>query len=189
MSMAEVHIEESNNVKFAPFNGGYPLQSKHLSEAGLDISHNLWYDIFDHNDPGKTHANWALLPESEYEAEWFPAGPCEVAIPKVAAGSVVRVVEESSMQSFNFQQLVSDSKPTAKIDAPVLPPVETAQATAPAASSSTVDPMINNVLIQFLSYMPGASADVRTTLIFCLTPHYKLQYYVQNISYSLPKRD
>ena len=63
LSMAEVHIEYSNTVRFAPFNGGYPEHARHLTSANLDAKHNLWYDIFDHNDPGKTRENWSLLPE------------------------------------------------------------------------------------------------------------------------------
>jgi len=53
--------------------------------------HNLWYDIFDHNDPGKTRENWSLLPESEYGAPWFPAGTCTPAVPITKAGSVQRL--------------------------------------------------------------------------------------------------
>lgn len=113
-SMAEVHIEYSNNLKFAPFNGGYPEQAQHFKAANLDISRNLWYDIFDHNDPLKTKSNWSLLPENEYETPWFPQGQaCDMAIPRTLPNSVARVEEaasSSSMQSFGFQQLVEDSK-------------------------------------------------------------------------------
>lgn len=49
-SMAEVHIEFSSNVRFGPFNGGYPEHERHLRSANLDTSSNLWYDVFDHND-------------------------------------------------------------------------------------------------------------------------------------------
>ena len=111
-SMAEVHIEYSNALKFAPFNGGYPEQERHLSSANLDSSHNLWYDIFDHNDPGKERLNWCLLPESEYEEPWFPTGtPCELAIKHTKPNTVVRVDDNGeSMQSFSVQQLVADAQ-------------------------------------------------------------------------------
>ena len=108
-STAEVHIEYSNNVQFAPFNGGYPEQAQHLTKAKLPyLEHNLWYDIFDHNDPGKTREHWSLLPEAEYGPAWFPAGECERAIPLTKPGSVQRVDgdttgdagKESSLQSF-----------------------------------------------------------------------------------------
>ena len=72
--MSEVHIEETNTVQFAPFDGGYPEHAEHLKTANLDPAYNLWYDIFDHNDPGKTHENWSLLPEDDYESGWFPFG-------------------------------------------------------------------------------------------------------------------
>jgi len=91
-STAEVHIEYSKNCQFAPFNGGYAEQAQHLQTAKLPyLEHNLWYDIFDHNDPGKTRENWSLLPESEYGEPWFPAGPCSPAVPLTKANSVLRV--------------------------------------------------------------------------------------------------
>lgn len=110
-SMSEVHIEFSNNVKFASFNGSYPEHALHLQKAQLNVNHNLWYDIFDHNDPQKTKINWSLLPEDQYEQPWYPLGtPCEHAIPRTAPGSVVREnLADSSMQSFGFNQLVADS--------------------------------------------------------------------------------
>ena len=73
-SMSEVHIEYSNTLRFAPFNGGYAEQAIHLKTANLDPTLNLWYDIFDHNDQAKSHTNWSLLPVTEYEPAWYPTG-------------------------------------------------------------------------------------------------------------------
>jgi len=42
-SMAEVHIEFSNTISFAPFNGGYPEHAAHIKKANLNLEHNLWY--------------------------------------------------------------------------------------------------------------------------------------------------
>ena len=111
-SMSEVHIEFSSNVAFAPFNGGYPEQSKHFEAAKLDAKLNLWYDIFDHNDPLKTRSNWSLIPEDKYEEAWFPAGICTPAVPRTTSGSAQHASPsaDSSMQSFGFDQLVVDSK-------------------------------------------------------------------------------
>lgn len=69
------------------------------------------YDIFDHNDPEKTHVNWSLLPEAEYEEMWFPAGPCEPAVPRTKPGTVPRpdLASESGMQSFGVQQMQADA--------------------------------------------------------------------------------
>ena len=112
--MAEVHIEFSSNLKFAPFNGGYPDHIKHFQKANLDVKHNLWYDIYDHNDPAKTHANWSLLPVHEYAEPWFPLGtPCEPAVPITTAGSVKRtdgIDNGHSMQSFSLQQMMQDAQ-------------------------------------------------------------------------------
>lgn len=127
-SMSEVHIEDSNNVTFAPFRGGYPEHAVHLSRANLDISHNLWYDIFDHNDPGKTREHWGLIPEAEYEPEWYPLGPCENAIPYVAPGSVAKFVDDSSMQSFSIQT------PPSAVQTPAAPATNPAPPAPPAAA-------------------------------------------------------
>jgi hypothetical protein len=132
-------------LRFAPFNGGYPEHAKHLRAANLDVNHNLWYDIFDHNDPGRTRVNWSLLPVQEYEQPWFPAGECERAVPITTAGVVVRTDEQasgSSMQSFGMQQLVADAQAIAanspsKGKAPTAPAVPA----APVAASATAPPL------------------------------------------------
>ena len=135
-SMAEVHIEDSKAVQFAPFNGGYPEQARNLSSANLDPNHNLWYDIFDHSDPAKTHANWSLLPENEYEQPWFPAGPCDPAIPVTKPGSVARpeLEAQNDMQAFSIQQMIADDAAAKKQPSPVKvtpPPVESPSKIAP----------------------------------------------------------
>ena len=127
-SMSEVHIEESTSLQFAPFNGGYPEHSRHLQAANLDPLHNLWYDIFDHNDPGKNKKNWKLLPVDEYEMPWFPAGvPCELAVQLTVPGSVARddqgpVAAASNEQAFSIQQMMADAE---AMKAPPIPPVIT----------------------------------------------------------------
>lgn len=125
-SMSEVHIEESTSLQFAPFNGGYPEHSNHLRAANLDPIHNLWYDIFDHNDPGKSKKNWKLLPADEYEKPWFPAGvPCELAVQLTAPGSVARADQgpdtaASTEQAFSIQQMMADAE---AMKSPPPPPV------------------------------------------------------------------
>mmetsp|Transcript_22009 Transcript_22009/g.37127 ORF Transcript_22009/g.37127 Transcript_22009/m.37127 type:complete len:456 (+) Transcript_22009:106-1473(+) len=113
-SQAEVHIEFSTKLRFAPFNGGYPEHAEHMKSANLDVSHNLWYDIYDHNDPGKTRENWGLIPEAEYEAPWFPAGPCEPAIPRTKPGGVANPagggVGGEGEQAFGLQQMMADAE-------------------------------------------------------------------------------
>lgn len=164
-SMAEVHIEYSNSIQFGPFNGGYPEQAKHLEYAKLpEPQNNLWYDIFDHNDPAKTHANWSLIPESEYEDPWYPAGECTPAIPRTKAGSVVRV-DDNSMQSFSAQQLVEDAvkaSPAKKAASPVVSPTKglpPAPAAAPAAAP--VPPPAP----------PAVEVNEETKVVECLTAY------------------
>lgn len=139
-SMAEVHIEYSNAVRFAPFNGAYPEHGKHLQAANLDPAYNLWYDIFDHNDPAKTGENWSLLPESEYEEMWYPAGsPCESAVARTKPGSVVRhdateggavTPGGENMQSFSVQQMMADAA-ALKAGAPPVPAAGSPSKSAP----------------------------------------------------------
>jgi hypothetical protein len=144
-SMSEIHIETSSGLKFGPFNGGYAEHARHLTAANLNTSHNLWYDIYDHNDPAKSNSNWSLIPESEYEQPWFPAGPCEPAIPRTKAGSVAKQ-EDSGMQSFSLQQMHADAQKVASpvkppAAAPVAPPAAPA-ATAPAAAAPVAAPVV-----------------------------------------------
>eukprot|EP00607_Mallomonas_marina_P008758 CAMPEP_0182417692 /NCGR_PEP_ID=MMETSP1167-20130531/2125_1 /TAXON_ID=2988 /ORGANISM="Mallomonas Sp, Strain CCMP3275" /LENGTH=285 /DNA_ID=CAMNT_0024591409 /DNA_START=408 /DNA_END=1265 /DNA_ORIENTATION=+ len=175
--MSEVHIEESNAIAVAPFNGSYPEHAQHLKTANLDINHNLWYDVFDHNDPEKSRKNWTLLPENNYEDAWFPAGPCDIAIPRTAVGSVMRETPEQSetMQSFGFHQLVDDSKalaaaaaaatgPPAVLSQLSTPPAPPAEASVPSVSSSPVKKdsdefQITNIINSFIHYVPGANSS------------------------------
>ena len=96
-SQAEVHIEESEGVSFAPFNGGYPEQKDHFAAAGMTCDDNLWYDIFDHNDPDKSGSHWSLIAKSDYGAAWWPAGQVGTPfIPITESGTVQKVGEEGS---------------------------------------------------------------------------------------------
>ena len=128
-SMAEVHIEYTNKVRFAPFNGGYPEQSKHMHDVNLDINHNLWYDIFDHNDQEKSKKNWSLLPKKEYGEPWFPAGvTCPVAIPITEPGSVKRtdLAEGGVGEAYGVDQMIKDAQsksPPKNATSAVPPPV------------------------------------------------------------------
>jgi predicted dinucleotide-binding enzyme len=130
-SMSEVHIEYSSGLAFAPFNGGYPDHAKHLTQARLDPQHNLWYDIYDHNDPSKTRVNWRLIDPSTYEEPWFPAGVCEPAVPRTTAGSVTRHDEggDSSMESFNLNQMKAHAAELAAVASP--PPAPAANTLPP----------------------------------------------------------
>ena len=183
-SMAEVHIEYSNTLKFAPFNGGYNEQTKHLKDISLDTTSNLWYDIFDHNDPAKTHENWSLLPETEYEAPWYPAGECTPAIPRTKSGSVVRV-EDTSMATFSATQLAAgDSKEAVPAAAAAsasptkLPPTATtttvaSATTAPAPPVPPVEiiPLKNDtefVLECIAAYANFKAGDALTVSLVCI---------------------
>lgn len=189
-SMAEVHIEYSNTLKFAPFNGGYPEQAAHLKSVSLDTTNNLWYDIFDHNDPAKSHENWSLLPEAEYEAAWYPAGECTPAIPKTKPGSVVRV-EDTSMATFSATQLAAGdgkdvvpaaaavsptklpSAPAAAADAPPIPAVAIAGAPPAPPTPSDIIPLKNDTdlvlecIAAYANFKAGDSMNVSILRFLC----------------------
>jgi len=76
----------------------------------LDVVTNLWYDVYDHNDSGKTHHNWKLIPPEEYGSPWFPIGECIPAIPLTKPGSVIKAGGEENMQSFSLNQLKIDAQ-------------------------------------------------------------------------------
>lgn len=145
-SMSEVHIEFTSDVRFAPFNGGYPEHESHLKIAQLDTSHNLWYDIFDHNDQAKTHVNWSLISELEFENPWFPNGECERAIALTKPGSISNPSSDNNMQSFSFQQLVADAQKLADDTSAYLPAV-----TEDAVTISDYD-IVLSLIMRFGSY-------------------------------------
>lgn len=146
-SQAEVHIEYSNTLRFAPFNGGYKEHATHIKNARLDPNHNLWYDIFDHNDAGKTGENWSLVPVSEYEEPWFPQGePCEPAIKKTKANSVIRTDENAQAgDSFGADQLRADAAAAGNVvtEKANSPPKKVAS--PPKATPTTSTPVVNTV--------------------------------------------
>lgn len=146
-SVAEVHIETSNAVRFGPFRGGYPDHDKHLKTARLDTGHNLWYDIFDHNDPLKTKENWSLIDPATYVEPWFPMGPCESALAANAVGSVDRSKEhDESMASFGLDQLrvdaVKTSSPQKPVAIPLPVPIPAPEAAVQAPSADSEAPAI-----------------------------------------------
>jgi hypothetical protein len=142
-SMAEVHIEYSSNVQLAPFNGGYPEHAAHIKKANLNLEHNLWYDVFDHNDPNKTGENSVLIPRDQYEAPWFPAGPCEPCIALTVPNSVVRTDDQAPGvkkgqvgESYGADQLRADAAKVATEAPPVPSPKK-----APSPVKETVVPI------------------------------------------------
>lgn len=167
-SMAEVHIEYSNTLKFGPYNGGYPEHARHLQNANLPDyqKNNLWYDIFDHNDPAKTHSNWSLIPEAEYEVPWYPAGECAPAIPRTKPGTVVRTDEDGGMQSFTHDQLAQGAAATASPAKNVPAPPAPAPAPAPPAPPVVVkeDIKVLACISKFANFKAGDALDVSLSI-------------------------
>lgn len=174
-SMSEVHIEYSNDLQFAPFNGGYPEHAKHLRAANLDPAHNLWYDIFDHNDPGKSKGNWRLLPINEYEVPWFPAGePCELAVTLTPAGSVIRTDQApdggstqagGNEQTFSIQQMMADAESLKATTAPLPPAPVVASAPIPPVAPTVEAAMISSAAHHVTSACKGEDTAILTATI------------------------
>ena len=65
-------IEDSKNVRFAPYNVQYPLLSEHYAMSGLDLAVNNWYDVDDFNwlAMNTPSPNWRVLEEENRKTEW-----------------------------------------------------------------------------------------------------------------------
>ena len=183
-SMAEVHIEYSSGLKFAPFNGGYPEQAAHFQKIKLDPQQNLWYDVFDHNDSAKTRVNWSLLPLGEYEAPWFPVGECERAVPLSQAGSVQRadlVDSQAGGQAFGIEQMIADAQAMATPKSPPKSPPKTSQPppaptspvpdaiTAPPAVPSAAGSPVKSAAAAAAAAPTGESIEMMKTIFSCMS--------------------
>ena len=76
-------IEFCDNLVFGPYNFMHPLQDSNIQAAGLDLSTNLWSEVFDFNAvEGET--NWEIMqPQNFSEMNWVkeelgpPVNPIE----------------------------------------------------------------------------------------------------------------
>jgi protein XRP2 len=122
-SPSEVHIELSKHVVFAPFMGSYAQHKEHLAAAKLNIEQNLWYQVYDHNDPDKTNANWSLLPVKDRNSPWFPDGSADPTFPGAAAdeGSSGTTSLGQVGESFGIDRMIKDQKAAGLATAPAAP--------------------------------------------------------------------
>ena len=161
--MAEVHIEYSNTVRFAPFNGGYPTSLSTWSAGKLPVDHNLWYDIFDHNDPGKTGANWSLCQKPSTRLDGSPWANASAQFPLTKQGSVMRVDGDTTgdngkegMQSFSLQ--TSAEQAQAAVDAAAESETfEEHVVTEEAAADMEAGMSVVDCITAFGNYIPGAT--------------------------------
>lgn len=67
-------VETSTKLAFASFKGGYSKQVEHMKSAGLDPDLNLWWGVYDFNDPEKNLNNWSYVAQQDEEEPWFVDG-------------------------------------------------------------------------------------------------------------------
>ena len=63
-------IEASTNLKFAPFNIGYPKLSEHVAAAELNPNVNKWELVFDFSNKGES--NFQIVPPSDFAIKYIP---------------------------------------------------------------------------------------------------------------------
>ena len=139
-----------------------------MKQANLDPARNFWYEIFDHNDPEKTHVNWSLLEESKRDEPWFPLGEvCTDVIPKTVPGSIA-IAEDVKMQSFSIPMTAPappQASSTTVSTAPPLPP-------APVLPPST-EPVVGAIPLVSakgeLVLEPGSIGDIAAHALIALT--------------------
>jgi hypothetical protein len=59
-----------------------------MDRANLQPAYNLWYAVYDFNDPSKTGKNWSLVDQKDEEETWCPIEPCQNCCPRVKVGSI-----------------------------------------------------------------------------------------------------
>ena len=64
-SDSDPSIEYSSGLVFGPYNFSYPLQDEHLSQAKLEVDHDLWSQIFDFNKSEEEH--WRIMTPDEFK--------------------------------------------------------------------------------------------------------------------------
>jgi len=113
-TLSEIHMELSSALQFGPFQGGYDMQSQHFEQNGFDVNDNLWFEVYDHNDPDKLQTNWKIIEPKSYEPAWFPLGPCRAFI-KVIEPKKIGIESKNQVgESFGLDQMIADSKKISK---------------------------------------------------------------------------
>lgn len=138
-SPSEVHIEMSKHVVFAPFMGGYAEHKDHLAAAKLNTEQNLWHQVYDHNDPDKTNANWSLLPVKDRNSPWFPDGSSALTFPSALSDEGALGVTTALGQvgeSYGIDRMIKDQKAAASAPAPAAAEPAAKAARAPSTTSA-----------------------------------------------------
>jgi len=68
---AQPIIEDSHNLRFAPYNVEYKLKDEHIKQSGLIWTRDYWNDVrdFNHMITGMPSPNWEIIEEEERK-EW-----------------------------------------------------------------------------------------------------------------------
>ena len=152
-SMSDPHIEQSFDMKFAPYNFAYPNQNIDFRKAGFDVNVNRWCKVYDHSG-GNGEGHFSLLPpnqfqncEKQLENYGFPVNP--VPIPKQYGGEL------------NEEIIPGSAKP---LTSPLTENLQAKPETAKPSLHEKTEVLDNNKETIFIYYQPLEGFDISEDL-------------------------
>ena len=152
-SMSDPHIEQSFDMKFAPYNFAYPNQDIDFRKAGFDVNVNRWCKVYDHSG-GNGEGHFSLLPpnqfqncEKQLENYGFPVNP--VPIPKQYGGEL------------NEEIIPGSAKP---LTSPLTENLQAKPETAKPSLHEKTEVLDNNKETIFIYYQPLEGFDISEDL-------------------------
>ena len=151
--MSDPHIEQSFDMKFAPYNFAYPNQDIDFRKAGFDVNVNRWCKVYDHSG-GNGEGHFSLLPpnqfqncEKQLENYGFPVNP--VPIPKQYGGEL------------NEEIIPGSAKP---LTSPLTENLQAKPETAKPSLHEKTEVLDNNKETIFIYYQPLEGFDISEDL-------------------------
>ena len=152
-SMSDPHIEQSFDMKFAPYNFAYPNQDIDFRKAGFDVNVNRWCKVYDHSG-GNGEGHFSLLPPNQFqncekklENYGVPVNP--VPIPKQYGGEL------------NEEIIPGSAKP---LTAPLTENLQAKPEIAKPSLHEKTEVLDNNKETIFIYYQPLEGFDISEDL-------------------------